>query len=499
MWELIERNKRQSAGLVLIMGIVLLSTGTAMGYGIAPRPEAATIGAAVAFVLFVLITFFAFYGGGKAVLAISGAREVTHKEYPKLWNVTEEMAIAAGLPMPKLYVIDSDVPNAFATGRPPDKAVIAVTRGLVERLTRDELQGVVAHEMSHIRHHDTTYMTVVVVMLGTIVLLADLYLRMSYYGGGGRRRSGKGGGGHPVMLIIGLALAILAPLVARLLYFAISRRREYLADAGAVELTRYPDGLASALEKIALAAGTGLEAANRATAHLYIVNPLKAGETTYSRWNSTHPPIAERVAILRSIAGSASLAAYNLAYERVTHVSGKRLIRREAASLTGKRGEPIRKTPQGESAGRDRASAEEQRKQFAGMVLAGLFMTCAGCGEKISLEGRNPDDRFVECAACGQVMPFPGAGAAGALAAGALLAGNGRAAPVSPSGPPPGLPRVDGRALLGEAAPAPARTGDSAGRPQEESSEEAPPETPGESENRDGEHGDSRSKQFQDG
>ena len=199
LWELIERNRRQSAALVLTMGVLLVSTGAAMGYGVALQPEGATIGAIAAFVIFVILTFAAFYSGDKAVLAIAGAKEVTHKEYPQLWNVSEEMSIAAGMPMPRLYIIDSDVPNAFATGRKPDKAAIAVTRGLMERLTRDELQGVIAHEMSHVRHRDTTYMTVVVVMLGTILLLADLYLRAVWYGGGRSRsrRSGKGAGGRP--------------------------------------------------------------------------------------------------------------------------------------------------------------------------------------------------------------------------------------------------------------------------------------------------------------
>jgi heat shock protein HtpX len=435
------------------MGLVLIATGAAIGASFRGAPEDATIGALIAFAVFVIMAFVAFYAGDKAILAISAAQEVSHKDFPQLWNVTEEMSIAAGMPMPKLYIIDTGLPNAFATGRNPQQATIAVTRGLMEKLSRDELQGVIAHEMSHIRHSDTTYMTVVVVMLGTIILITDAFRRIAWgTGGRGRRISGKGGGGVIIILLVALLLSILAPLIAKLLYYAISRRREYLADAGAVELTRYPEGLASALEKIASTPGR-MESANNATAHLYIVNPLSADESAFSAWTSTHPPTAERIAVLRSVAGSASFASYNLAFQHVTHRSGEYLVKREADSLSDKRVESLRSQATQQTPQTKQAREEERRKQFIGMVTAGAMLTCIHCGAKIDITGKNPDDKLVECAACGQFMPFPGSSAITGLAAAALLTGGVAAVPPQAirKGPPPaGVPRADGKAILGE-------------------------------------------------
>ncbi len=197
-----------------------------------------------------------------------------------LFNVVEEMAIASGLPMPKVYIINDPAPNAFATGRNPKTASVAVTAGLLGRLNRDELQGVVAHEMSHILHRDILFVTLAGIMLGSVVLLSQVFLRGMMYGGGSRRRfssgGGKGGGGAAaILLIIAIVVAILAPIMTQLLYFALSRRREYLADAGAVRLTRYPEGLASALEKIANDRAPQLASANKVTAPMFIVNPFK--------------------------------------------------------------------------------------------------------------------------------------------------------------------------------------------------------------------------------
>src|ERR671933_710360 len=209
------------------------------------------------------------------------------------------MAIAAGLPMPKVYIIDDSAPNAFATGRDPQHASVAVTSGLLEKLDRDELQGVIAHEMSHVGNYDIRYAMLVGVLVGTTVLISDFFLRGLWFGGG-RRREGGGGQAQLIMMIIAIVLAILAPLFARLLQLSISRQREYLADATAVKLTRNPKGLADALQKISDDREV-LEVANRATAHLYIVNPIKRFEKRAKGVFSTHPPIEERIQILRAL------------------------------------------------------------------------------------------------------------------------------------------------------------------------------------------------------
>jgi heat shock protein HtpX len=237
-----------------------------------------------------------YYAGGRIVLAASRAQEVTHDEAPQLFNVVEEMAIAGGLPMPKVYIIKDSAPNAFATGRDPEHASVAVTSGLLEKLNRDELQGVIAHEMSHVGNFDIRYAMLVGILVGTTVLISDFFLRSLWFGGG-RRREG-GGQAQIIMIIVAVVLAILAPIFARLLQLSISRQREYLADASAVRLTRNPKGLADALQKIS-GDREVLEAANRATAHLYIVNPVKGFEKRAKGLFSTHPPIQERIQILR--------------------------------------------------------------------------------------------------------------------------------------------------------------------------------------------------------
>jgi heat shock protein HtpX len=237
------------------------------------------------------------------VLAASRAKEITHEDAPVLFNVVEEMTIAAGLPMPKVYIIEDSAPNAFATGRDPEHASVAVTSGLLEKLDRDELQGVIAHEMSHVGNFDIRYAMLVGVLVGTTVLISDFFLRGLWFSGGARGGGRGGGGGGPiqlVMIVVAILLAILAPLFARLLQLSISRQREYLADATAVQLTRNPKGLADALQKIS-GDREVLEAANRATAHLYIVNPVKRFEKRAKGLFSTHPPIEDRIEILRSM------------------------------------------------------------------------------------------------------------------------------------------------------------------------------------------------------
>ncbi len=294
-------NRRNS--LILIAGFLAFVAvfGYVIGYAWIGDPRGALFGLGLAFLVGTISGLATYYGGARMVLAASRAKEITHEDAPVLFNVVEEMAIAAGLPMPKVYIIEDTAPNAFATGRDPEHASVAVTSGLLKKLDRDELQGVIAHEMSHVGNFDIRYAMLVGVLVGTTVLISDFFLRGLWFGGGrGGRRGGGGGQAQIIMLVVAILLAILAPLFARLLQLSISRQREYLADATAVQLTRNPKGLADALQKIS-GDKEVLEAANRATAHLYIVNPVKKFEKRAKGLFSTHPPIEDRIEILRSI------------------------------------------------------------------------------------------------------------------------------------------------------------------------------------------------------
>jgi heat shock protein HtpX len=299
--ERIAINRRNSLLLIAAFIAFVAVFGYVIGYAWIGDPAGALFGLVLAFVVGIVSGIATYYGGARMVLAASRAREITHDDAPVLFNVVEEMAIAAGLPMPKVYIIDDSAPNAFATGRDPEHASVAVTSGLLEKLDRDELQGVVAHEMAHVGNFDIRYAMLVGVLVGTTVLISDFFLRGLWFGAGrGGRRGGGGGQAQLIMLLVAIVLAILAPLFARLLQLSISRQREYLADATAVRLTRNPKGLADALQKIS-GDNEVLEVANRATAHLYIVNPVKNFEKRAKGLFSTHPPIEERVRILRSL------------------------------------------------------------------------------------------------------------------------------------------------------------------------------------------------------
>lgn len=254
----------------------------------------------------VLMNVISYWFSDKIVLKLHRAEPVNLKSQPELYRVLENLTIAAGLPMPKLYLIDDPAPNAFATGRSPKHAVVAVTSGLLERLDRSELEGVLAHELSHIGNRDMLVSTVAVVLVGFISILSDMFMRSIWYGGLGGRDDDRRGGAHAVILIIGIALSILAPIIASLIHLAISRRREFLADASGALLTRYPDGLASALRKIA-EYSRPLKTATNATAHLFLENPFGAdrdlGRKTpwIVKLFSTHPPIEERIAALEGM------------------------------------------------------------------------------------------------------------------------------------------------------------------------------------------------------
>lgn len=294
MYEAIERNTRRTWLLFVGFAVVVV----ALGYLFGQLTELGPAGVAIAAVVAVAGTVGGYYHSDKIVLSISGAREAPRDRYPFLHNAVEGLAIAAGVPVPRLYVIEDTAPNAFATGRDPQHAAIAVTTGLLDKLNRVELEGVVGHEMAHIQSYDIRLQTVAAVMVGTVVLLSDWLLRSMRWG---RRRSGRGGGaGGGVLVLVAVVLALLAPLLASLLRMAISRQREFLADASGAMLTRYPEGLASALEKIS-ADVEPLEVANKATAHLYIINPLREWGGWANGLFDTHPPAEERVRRLRAM------------------------------------------------------------------------------------------------------------------------------------------------------------------------------------------------------
>ena len=306
MFELIRANKRNSVFLGFGMTILVLGVGGAFGAAWGSWP----IGLGIALVVTVVMLLGSWFGGAGAVLAMNGAKPIRKADDPRLFNVVEEIAIAGGIPMPRVYLIDDPAPNAFATGRDPEHAAVAITTGLRRKLNRDELQGVMAHEISHIRNYDIRFAMLMAVMVGVIVLLCDFFWRAAFYGSLGRsRRSSRssegGGGAQAIIMIVAIVLAILAPIFAMIIQLAVSRQREYLADASAAELTRYPDGLARALLKIS-GDPAELDGANRATQHLFIVNPLKAKAAgSSSGLFSTHPPIHERVARLRAIGQAA--------------------------------------------------------------------------------------------------------------------------------------------------------------------------------------------------
>ena len=313
MWEAISANKRRSALLIVSLAALLALMGMAIGFLMGGKPQTAYFGVFIGLCIWGVMLLVNMMGGESVLLSSANAREVAHDDAPQLYNVVEEMRIAASLPaMPRVFIIDTPVPNAFAVGLKPERACVAVTTGLLERLSRDELQGVVAHELGHISNRDTLFMTLAGVTLGAIVLLADAGMRMLFWGGGGRRRSssssGKNGGAAlAVMMIAALVLAILAPLIARLLYFACPRQREYLADASAAQYTRLPSGLASALRKIAAQQEAKKIPVNRVVAPMYVINPLAAAGS-FSVFG-THPPTEERIRRLMDMQGAAAPAA----------------------------------------------------------------------------------------------------------------------------------------------------------------------------------------------
>ena len=304
----IAENKRKSFLLSLIVVALFAALGFSIGVATTGEWSGGIFVTVIALLVGGGLAVGSYFGGDALVLRVSGAREVDPTSAPQLMNVVQELAIAANVPMPKVYIIDDTAPNAFATGRDPKHASVAITTGLLEKLDREELQGVLGHELSHVRNFDIRFSMIVGVLVGSIALLADFFLRFTFWGGGRRSSSdSRGSGGLQVIFfVVAIVLSIVAPIVTRLVQLAVNRQREYLADASSVALTRNPYGLERALAKIS-ADPEVLEVANRATQHMYFTNPIKKFEERSSGLMSTHPATLDRINRLRELTGEKPL------------------------------------------------------------------------------------------------------------------------------------------------------------------------------------------------
>ncbi len=400
MWHQIQSNRNRSILLVLSMGILLLALGYLLGLYFLDSGES---GLVIALVLWIILNLVAYYQGDSILLSISKAKKISRDDHPRLYNIVEEMKIASGLgKMPDIYIVDDPAMNAFATGRDSKTASVAVTSGLLQKLNRDELQGVIAHELAHINNRDVLLMAMCSVLLGTIVILSWYASRFMFYGGLGRsRRSSSSGGGSAqlIILVVAIVLMILAPIFAQLIYFAVSRKREYLADACSALYTRYPEGLASALEKLG-ASTYQLQTASQATAPMYTINPFRKQGMAASDITSTHPPISERIRILRSMAG-ASYGDYDKAYQQ-EHKSRSGIISPYEGTALG--AVPIRAATQ-EAAEKENIEQQIERTRETSNAVWNLHdyktIDC-DCGTRLRIPPgfRNTT---VKCPHCGRI------------------------------------------------------------------------------------------------
>lgn len=403
MWELIEQNRRKSKVVFFAMFLVLEALSITIGLSIY-YPDGGYWGALAGFVIWIVQSMIAYYFGDAIVLSVSHATKATKESYPVLHNVVEEMKIASSQKhMPEIYVVNDEAMNAFATGIRPEKSAICVTIGLLESLNRDELQGVIAHEMSHIINRDVLFMTFAGVMLGSINMIARGFL-YSTRPVSRRSKLGKSSspGGHPAIIIAAIVLSIIAPLLAQVFYFAISRKREYLADATAVRLTRYPEGLASALEKISGTA-RNLVFYNSITAPMFIINPMALSNEDSLFSNSTHPPTNKRIAILRQLqnGGKVSFRDYQNIFIK-ENGKGKLL----PDSALADKGEVAVKT--GVKADNEPVTVASKTRKITDMIMATngfLFLICT-CGLKMKVPPTIGKSQ-VECPRCGKFLTVP--------------------------------------------------------------------------------------------
>ena len=405
MWEQIRANRWRSVVLAAGMGVLLLLIGYFIGIYFL---DSAIFGLFIALFIWGIMSLVAFYQGDSILLGLSKAKKIKRQDHPRLYNIVEEMKIASGLEkMPDIYIIDDPSLNAFATGRDPKKASVAVTSGLLATLNRDELQGVIGHEISHIKNRDVMLMAICAVMLGTIVILSWYATRILFFSGmaGGRRSSGGGGGqAQIIILAVGIVLMILAPIAAQFIYLAVSRKREYLADASSALYTRYPEGLASALEKIA-ASTKQLKSANQATAPMYTANPFRKEGRAASNLSSTHPPIQERIRILRAM-GGASLTNYDQAY-RETKGAKRGITPASALALDKMAGATALREPSADTGPVENLPRKIERTRETSDLMWRLndyqTLNCA-CGTKLRVSPQFKGDR-VKCPHCGRVLP----------------------------------------------------------------------------------------------
>lgn len=400
------------------MAACLLILGYLIGAMIDPVQGGLT-GVLIAFFIWVVMSLVSYYSGDSILLAVSGAKEVTPDVHPQLFNIVEEIKIAANLPaMPRIYIMPESAPNAFATGIKPEKSSVAVTAGLLSKLNRDELQGVIAHEISHIINRDVLFMTLASVMLGSIALITQVFTRGMWYAGGSSRRyragSLRAGGQIQVFIfIVSIIFIILAPILAQLLYLSLSRKREYLADASGVRLTRYPEGLASALEKIS-SSDTELYSANEATAAMFIANPFER-ENKLTSFLSTHPPIQDRVKILRSMSQGVNYLNYQNAFQLI---KGKSSSVIPALSLRDDQVVRIREPHPDSKKIIEEAEKKESVRNVTDLLRAVngfAFLACV-CGIKFKVPaGFNRSE--IICPKCGKTTEVPMALLAGAAVA----------------------------------------------------------------------------------
>ena len=404
MWELIAANRRKSNLLFIIMGLCLIILGYLVG-SVFFYDNGGLWGIFIAILIWTFLSLLSYFSGSSIMLAVSNAKEVTPDVHQQLFNVVEEMKIAAGLPkMPKVYIINSPAPNAFATGKDPDNCAIAVTAGLLAQLNRDELQGVIAHETSHIVNRDVRFITFAGVMIGAIVIISEVFLRGLWFTGGSSRRysskSSSGGQIQLIIMVVAIIFAILAPILARLLYFAISRKREYLADASAARLTRYPEGLASALEKISVST-YDLTSANKVTAPMFIVNPLKEKGSSIQNLTSTHPPIKERIRILRAMSG-ANYVDYQKAYTGIKNKNDNLI---PASGLS----DNVKIDIRGASAFTEPVESVKTQRRELGDIMMSVndysFIQCE-CGLRIKIP-QGIKTNAVRCPKCGRIHKVP--------------------------------------------------------------------------------------------
>ena len=382
--------------LTIGIGAILLVVGYLIGLYFFANGYAGLI---VALIIWGIMNLVAIFQGDSILLSVSKAKKIKKEDHPRLYNIVEEMRIASGLEkVPDIYIIDDRALNAFATGRDANHASVAITSGLLQKLNRDELQGVIGHEIAHIKNRDVLLMVMCGILLGSIVMLSWFASRALIFGGAPRSRtssSSSGGGG--ILIIVAIVLMIIAPVAAQLIYFAISRRREYLADASSALYTRYPEGLASALEKIA-ASTDELRSANKATAPMFIINPFRKRGMAASNFTSTHPPIAERIRILRSMTGS-SFANYEKAYEDF-YRGTKTIIPPSALAQTQTL--DIR-APRAEEVGTLKATIERRKDTSDALWQINQYRTIdCECGVRLRIPPRLQNST-VKCPHCGAI------------------------------------------------------------------------------------------------